>query len=92
MASGIKVVMNIPGCRAVRTSGGVRADIMARAKRIAARANGMVSDDEMRNDAFMVSDASGQSRARAHVFAASPHGIYSQNKHGTLLNALDAGR
>lgn len=92
MASGIEVVMNVPGCRAVRTSGGVKADIMARAKRIAVRANGMVSEDEMRNDAFMASDASSQSRARAHVFAASTHGIHAQNKHNVLLNSLDAGR
>ena len=92
MASGIKVTLNSAGARAILTSSAVRADLMARAERIAARANGMVSADEMRNDAFMASDASGPSRARAHVYTASPHGINAQNKSNVLLKSLDAGR
>ena len=92
MASGIRVTLDSAGARAILTSEGVRADLMARAERIAARANGMVSKDEMRNDAFMASDASGPSRARAHVYTASPHGINAQNKSNVLLKSLDAGR
>ena len=92
MASGIKVRINSAGARAILTSAAVQADIMARAERIAARANGMVSEDEMRNDAFMASDASSSSRARAHVHTASDHGINAQNKNNVLLKALDAGR
>ena len=91
MASGIRVRINSAGARAVLTSAAVRADLMARAERIAARANGMVSGDEMRNDAFMTSDASSASRARARVHTASPHGVNAQNKGNVLLKSLDAG-
>ena len=92
MASGIKVRINSAGAKAILTSAAVKADVMARAERIAARANGMVSDDEMRNDAYMASDASSTSRARARVHTASPHGINAQNKGNVLLKSLDAGR
>ena len=92
MAKGIKVRLNSSGARAILMSAAVQADLMARAERIAARANGMVSADEMRNDAFMASDASSSSRARAHVYTATPHGINAQNKNNVLLKALDAGR
>ena len=92
MAKGIRVRLNGAGAKAILTSAAVQADLMARAERIAARANGMVSEDEMRNDAFMASDASSSSRARAHVHTASPHGINAQNKNNVLLKSLDAGR
>ena len=92
MANGIKLKLNSAGARAILTSAAVQADVMTRAERIAARANGMVSEDEMRNDAFMASDASSTSRARAHVHTASPHGINAQNKNNVLLKSLDAGR
>ena len=92
MASGIRVRINSAGAKAILTSSAVRADLMSRAERIAARANGMVSSDEMRNDAFMASDASSTSRAHAHVYTASPHGINAQNKNNVLLKSLDAGR
>lgn len=92
MARGIKVRLSSAGARAILTSAAVRDDLMDRAERIAAHANGMVSDDRMRNDAFMASDASGTSRARAHVHTASPHGINAQNKGNVLLKSLDAGR
>lgn len=92
MAKEIRVKLNGAGAKAILTSAAVQADLMDRAERIAARANGMVSEDEMRNDAFMASDASSTSRARAHVYTASPHGINANNKHNTLLKSLDAGR
>ncbi|HJA28463.1 MAG TPA: hypothetical protein IAA15_02670 [Candidatus Olsenella pullicola] len=98
MARGIKVRLNRAGARAILTSDAVKADLMARAERIAARANGMVSQDKMRNDAFRASDASSPNRARAHVYTASPHGINAQNKDDVLLEdsillkSLDAGR
>lgn len=92
MARGIKVRINSAGARAILTSDAVRADLMDRAERIAARANGMVSSDEMRNEAFRSSDASSSSRARAHVYTASPHGVNAQNKNNVLLKSLDAGR
>lgn len=92
MARGIKVRINSAGARAVLTSAAVRDDLMDRAERIAARANSMVSDDEMRNDPFMADGDSDGSRARARVFAATPHGINANNRHNTLLKSLDAGR
>ena len=92
MASGIRVRINSAGARAVLTSDAVNEDLMARAERIAARANGMVSADAMRHAAFMASDASSASRARARVYTASPHGINNNNKYNTLLSSLDAGR
>lgn len=91
MAKGIRVKLNNAGARAILTSAAVQADLMDRAGRIAARANGMVSDDKMRNDAFRTSDASSSSRARAHVYTASPHGINAQNKNNVLLKSLDSG-
>ena len=92
MAKGIRVRLNSSGAKAILTSAAVQADLMDRAERIAARANAMVSDDKMRNDAFRSSDASSSNRARAHVYTASPHGINAQNKNDVLLKALDAGR
>lgn len=92
MARGIKVRINSAGARAILTSDAVRVDLMARAERIASRANGMVSQDKMRNDAFMASDTSSPGRARAHVHTASPHGVNAQNKGNVLLKSLDAGR
>ena len=90
--SKVRVKFNSAGARAILTSAAVQADLMARAERIADRANSMVSGDEMRNDAFMASDASSSIRARAHVFTSSPHGKNAQNKDNTLLKSLDAGR
>lgn len=92
MAKGVRVRLSRAGARAILASDGVRADLMARAERIADRANSMVSGDEMRNDAFMAGDSSSSSRARAHAFTASPHGINAQNKDNTLLKSIDAGR
>ena len=93
MARGkVRVKFNSAGARAILTSAAVQADLMARAERIAERANSMVSGDEMRNDAFMAGDASSSSRARAHAFTASPHGINAQNKDNVLLKSIDAGR
>ena len=92
MASGIRVRINSAGARAVLTSAGVAADIGARAIAVATEANRMTSPDEMRNDPFMADGDSDGSRARARAFAATPHGINSQNKNNTLLKSLDAGR
>lgn len=90
--SRVRIKFNSAGARAILTSAAVQADLMARAERIAERANSMVSGDEMRNDAFMAGDASSSSRARAHAFTASPHGISAQNKDNVLLKSIDAGR
>lgn len=92
MAKGIKVRINSAGARAVLGAIGVQADLMSRAEAISDRANGMVSADKMRNDAFMEDIATDGGRARAVVFAATPHGKNAQNKNNVLLKSLDAGR
>ena len=92
MASGIRVRINSAGAKSILTSAGVANDIGARAVAVATEANRMTSPDEMRNEPFMADGDSDGSRARARVFAATPHGINANNKHNTLLKSLDAGR
>ena len=92
MASGIRVKISDAGARAVLTSAGVAADIAARGARVAAAACRMASPDDMDNDPFMCSSEADGTRARARVFAASPHGVRNNNKYNTLLKSLDEGR
>lgn len=92
MARRIEVRIRSAGAQAVLTNINVQADLMSRAEAISDRANGMVSPDKMHNDAFMEDIAADASRARAVVFAASPHGKNAQNKGNVLLKSLDAGR
>lgn len=91
MASGIKVRINSAGARAVLTSAGVLSDVSARASAVAAAANARASPDTMDNPAYMSDSEVGSTRARAHVFAATPHGIHNNNKYDTLLSSLYAG-
>lgn len=92
MASGIKVRINSSGAKAILTSAGVANDIAERAIAIATKACHDASPDEMHNAPFMADGDADGARARARAFTASTHGINSQNKHNTLLKALDAGR
>ena len=92
MASGIKVRINSAGARAILTSDGVANDLAERAIAIATKACHDASPDEMHNAPFMADGDSDGARAHARAFTSSPHGINSQNKHNTLLKALDAGR
>ena len=92
MGSGIRVRINSSGAKAILTSAGVANDLAERAIAIATKACHDASPDEMHNAPFMADGDAGGNRARARAFTASPHGINSQNKHNTLLKALDAGR
>lgn len=92
MARGIKVRIRSAGAKDVLTSPGVVQDISARADAIAASARAKTSPDKMRNEPYMAETDTGGTRARGRVWASSPHGIRSNNKHNTLLNSLDAGR
>lgn len=92
MASGIRVRINSAGAKAILTSAGVANDLAERAIAIATKACRDASPDEMHNAPFMADGDADGARARARAFTASTHGINSQNKHNTLLKALDAGR
>ena len=92
MADAVRVRMSESGARAVLTSAGVQVDVGRRAIAIATAACRMTSPDEMRNAPFMADGDAGGSRARARVFAATPHGVNANNGHNTLLRSIDAGR
>lgn len=92
MASGIKVRINSAGAKAILTSAGVANDLAERAIAIATKACHDASPDEMHNAPFMADGDADGARAHARAYTSSPHGINSQNKHNTLLKALDAGR
>ena len=92
MASGIRVRINSTGAKSILTSAGVANDLAERAIAIATKACHDASPDEMHNAPFMADGDADGARARARAFTASTHGINSQNKHNTLLKALDAGR
>lgn len=92
MADVVRVRMSESGARAVLTSAGVQADVGRRAIAIATAACRMTSPDEMRNAPFMADGDAGGSRARARVFAATPHGANANGRHNTLLRSIDAGR
>lgn len=88
MASNIKVKMNSAGAKAVLNSAGVQSDLLARANRIKATADGMASGKY---------EADVQpGKTRAHAMVKTPAGDFrtmaSQRKHNTLLKSLDAGR
>lgn len=83
----VKVTINSAGAREVLNSAGVQEDLLARANRIKARADGMGSG---------VYEADVQPGAnRAHAMVKTPRGDFrtmaSQAKHNTLLKSLDAG-
>lgn len=84
----VKVKMNPAGAREVMNSSGVQRDLLARANRIKARADGMGSG---------VYEADVQPGVnRAHARVKTPRGDFktmaSQQKHNTLLKSMDAGR
>ena len=63
--------------------------LLDEAGKVRDRANEMVSDDEMKNDAFYSNgriDAKGM--ARASVYSGNPHGYYANLSDNVLLKAL----
>lgn len=88
MAKVTKVVMNHAGAAEVMNSAGVQGDLLARAERIKARADGMGSGT------YEADVQAGRNRAHARV--KTPSGDFrtmaSQAKHNTLLKSMDAGR
>ena len=88
----IEVKMNSAGCIELLRSEAVASDMLARAERIADRANSQASPDEMDNMPFEAGQGESPGRMYAYVVTATPHGIHHNNKHNTLLKSVDAGR
>lgn len=84
----VKVVMNRAGSIALMNSAEMQADLLERAERIKARADGMGSGK-------YVADVQ-PGKTRAHAMVKTPKGDFktmaSQRKHNTLLKSMDAGR
>ena len=89
----IKVRLSPSGARAILTSPGVASELGRRAQSMCNAANGMMnSSDNMRNDAFMSDVSVGDSRARATVYTANPHGVRANAKQNILVRSINAGR
>lgn len=84
----VKVVMNSAGARELLNGAAIQSDLLARANRIKAHADGMGSGT------YEADVQPGKNRAHARV--KTPKGDFktmaSQKKHNTLLKSLDAGR
>lgn len=84
----VKVVMNRAGSVALMNSAEMQADLLSRAERIKARADGMGSGR-------YIADVQ-PGKTRAHAMVKTPpkdfRTMASQRKHNTLLKSMDAGR
>lgn len=84
----VKVMINSAGAKSLLNSSEVQADLLKRAERIRARADGMGSG---RYEADVR-----PGKNRAHAMVKTQQGDFktmaSQAKHNTLLKSLDAGR
>lgn len=93
MAKGIRVVPNRAGYRAALNSDGVQGEVARMAESIRDAATGMLDPDEgYRLDDFEVKDFRGILADGKVVRTKTDHARASQNKRGTLLKALGAGR
>ena len=93
MARGVKVVWNRDGYQAVLNSGGVQGEIESMAQSIKDSATAMLDPDEGYNfEDFEVKDIQGILAKGKVVRTKTDHARASQNKNGTLLKALSAGR
>ena len=93
MASSIRVKWNRAGYRAVLDSAGVQGEIAEMAEAVKDAATGMLDPDEgYKHDDFEVKDFQGILAKGKVVRTKTDHARASQNKNGTLLKALGAGR
>ena len=87
---GVKVVMNHKGAEAILASPEVQGELMRRAERIKAAA------DSVGSGKYEISTRQGYKGGRPYVVVHVPNGdwqtYYSNKKHNTLQNALNAGR
>lgn len=84
----VKVKMNSAGARAILNGSEIQGDLLSRAERIKARADGIASGK------YIADVQAGKNRA--HAMVKTPPGDFrtmaSQRKHNTLLKSMDAGR
>ena len=81
MARDVKVKLNSAGVKALLQAPGVEADLLRRARRIAAAAGeGMVAGSEV-----------GRTRARAWVVTATPEAMHAEASTRRLSSAVRAG-
>lgn len=80
-----KIKWNREGFRQLRQSPGVKADLMARARRVAAAAGG-------EGMGYMVTDLVLEEPRGAVSVMATGKAIYHNRKHNSLIRALDAGK
>lgn len=93
MASGVRVVWNRAGYRSVLNSGGVQGEIDSMANSIKDAATAMLDPDEgYELEDFEVKDFEGTLANGKVVRTKTDHARASQNRNGTLLKALSAGR
>ena len=77
------------GMKALLGSPEVLAAVTEYAEGVRERAASMVSDDDMKNDAFYMASKIGTSGfARASVYTGNPHGYYATLSDNVLLKAL----
>ena len=83
--STVKIKWNNEGFRQLRQSPGVKADLMARARRVAASAGG-------EGMGYMVTDLILEDPRGAVSVMATGHAVNHNRKHNSLIRALDAGK
>lgn len=88
-----RVSMSRAGAAALLRSEAVRADLEARALRVARAANAAMSPDGYVTATGYRGGADvGRARARGFVVTSDDHGKADNARHGTLLKSLDEGR
>ena len=83
--STVKIKWNNEGFRQLRQSPGVKADLMARARRVAAAAGG-------EGMGYMVTDLVLENPRGAVSVLCTGEAVYLNRKYGSLIRALDAGK
>lgn len=83
---------NIAGYRELMKSAPVQALVTEAAEKIAAKANAMCSDDDMRNPAFAAHSGTDEVAAWATAGTANPHGERAQAKNKVLTKAFHSTR
>lgn len=85
----VKVRLNSPGMASLLKDAGIRADLTARAEKVAAaaRSNAPLDTGEYRSSIF-VSQAT-TDRVAVRVGSSAPHGLIVESRTGNLARALD---
>ena len=86
----VRVRLNSPGMASLLKDAGIRADLTARANRVAAaaRASAPVDTGEYRGSIFVAQDTT--DRVAVRVASSARHGALIESRTGNLARALDA--